>query len=80
MSAKCDDTRRCIIQFRPHDDEHICSKHVETYKISYYETKIYALSWLITKIILRCTVSKTLQNSRGSNLYACPHRYRQPLY
>jgi len=24
-----------------------------------YETRICALSWLITKIILRCTVSKT---------------------
>jgi len=26
---------------------------------SYYETRFCALSWLITKIILRCTVSKT---------------------
>jgi len=25
----------------------------------YYKTRICALSWLITKIILRCTVSKT---------------------
>ena len=36
-----------------------CSKHVETYNESYYETRICALSWLITKIILRCTVSTT---------------------
>ena len=27
----CDDTRGCIIQFRPPDDEHMCSKHVETW-------------------------------------------------
>ena len=26
---KCDDTRGCIIQFLPPDDEHMCSKHVE---------------------------------------------------
>ena len=27
----CDDTRCCIIQFWPPDDEHMCSKHVEAY-------------------------------------------------
>ena len=26
---RCDDTRDCIIQFCPPDDEHMCSKHVE---------------------------------------------------
>ena len=26
---RCDDTRGCIIQFCPPDDEHMCSKHVE---------------------------------------------------
>ena len=26
---KCDDTRDCIVQFWPPDDEHVCSKHVE---------------------------------------------------
>ena len=26
---RCDDTRGCIIQFWPPDDEHMCSKHVE---------------------------------------------------
>ena len=26
---KCDDTRGCIVQFWPPDDEHVCSKHVE---------------------------------------------------
>jgi len=25
----CDDTRCCIVQFCPPDDEHMCSKHVE---------------------------------------------------
>ena len=26
---RCDDTRDCIIQFCPPDDEHMCSKHVQ---------------------------------------------------
>ena len=26
---RCDDTRGCIVQFWPHDDKHMCSKHVE---------------------------------------------------
>ena len=26
---RCDDTRDCIVQFCPPDDEHLCSKHVE---------------------------------------------------
>ena len=26
---RCDDTRGCITQFCPHDDKHMCSKHVE---------------------------------------------------
>jgi hypothetical protein len=28
---RCDDTRDCIIQFSPPDDEHMCSKHVEAW-------------------------------------------------
>ena len=26
---RCDDTRDCIVQFWPSDDEHLCSKHVQ---------------------------------------------------
>ena len=26
---RCDDTRDCVVQFWPPDDEHLCSKHVE---------------------------------------------------
>jgi len=26
---RCDDTRSCVMQFLPPDDEHMCSKHVE---------------------------------------------------
>ena len=28
---------------------------------TYYKTRFFVLSWSITKIILRCTVSKTLK-------------------
>ena len=36
-----------------------CSKHVEAYNKLIIKQEFCALSWLITKIILRCTVSKT---------------------
>ena len=29
ITYRCDDTRGCIVQFCPPDDEHMCSKHVE---------------------------------------------------
>jgi len=46
----CDDTRGCIIQFWPPDDEHMCSKHVEAWKNLIVKQKFCASSWLITKI------------------------------
>ena len=57
---KCDDTRGCVMQFWPLDDEHMCSKHVEAWKKLIVKQKFCASSWLITEMdILRCTVSKT---------------------
>ena len=41
----CDDTRDCIIQFCPPDDEHMCSKHVEAW--NKLIIKLSASSWLI---------------------------------
>ena len=29
QTYRSDDTRGCIVQFCPPDDEHVCSKHVE---------------------------------------------------
>ena len=29
VTYRCDDSRGCIVQFWPPDDEHLCSKHVE---------------------------------------------------
>ena len=35
---RCDDTRGCVMQFLPPDDEHICLKHVEALNKTYCET------------------------------------------
>ena len=58
--TRCDDTRGCVMQFWPPDDEHMCSKHVEAWNKLIVKQKFCVSSWLITKLnILRCTVSKT---------------------
>ena len=44
---RCDDTRGCIIQFWPPDDEHMCSKHVEAW--SKLIIIFSASSWLILR-------------------------------
>ena len=36
--SRCDDTRGCVMQFWPPDDEHMCSKHVEAWNKTYCET------------------------------------------
>ena len=50
LHSLCDDTRGCVIQFWPPDDEHMCSKHVKPWNKPYCKTKFCALSWLNTKI------------------------------
>ena len=42
---RCDDTRDCVIQFCPPDNEHMCSKHVEAW--NKLIIKLSASSWLI---------------------------------
>ena len=55
-----DDTRGCVMQFCPPDDEHMCSKHVEAGNKLIVKQKVCASSWLIAEMnILSCTVSKT---------------------
>ena len=44
---RCDDTRDCIIQFCPPDDEHMCSKHVESW--NKLIIKFSSSSWLILR-------------------------------
>jgi len=65
---RCDDTRGCVMQFWPPDDEHICSKHAEAWNKLIVKQKLCASCWLITEInIPRCTVSKT------SKQEVCPY-------
>ena len=45
------DTRYCIIQFGPHDDEHTVLETCRGINKTYYKTRFCALSWLITKKI-----------------------------
>ena len=44
---RCDDTRCCMVEFWPPDDEHICSKHVEEW--NNLIIKFSATSWLILR-------------------------------
>ena len=44
---RCDDTRGCIVQFWPPDDENMCSKHVES--LNKLFIKFSASSWLILR-------------------------------
>jgi hypothetical protein len=37
---RCDDTRGCVMQLWPPDDEHMCSKHVEAWNKTYRETNL----------------------------------------
>jgi len=45
-----DDTRDCVMQFWPPDDEHMCSKHVEAWNKLIVKQKCCASSSLITEI------------------------------
>ena len=53
---RCDDTRGCVMQFWPHDDEHMCSKHVETRNKLIVKQKFCASSSLITEINTQLSV------------------------
>jgi len=60
---RCDDTRGCVMQFWPSDDEHMCSKHVEAWNKTYCEKKFCASSWLnieIKKLYLNVKCQKFL--------------------
>jgi hypothetical protein len=65
---RCDDTRGCIIQFWPPDDEHMCSKHVEAWNELIVKQKCCASSWLITEVnvhyIKKLPLTKKVRNLR----------------
>jgi hypothetical protein len=50
VTYRCDDTRCCIIQFWPPDEEHIVLETCRGIQKTYYKARIFALSWLITKV------------------------------
>jgi len=69
------DTRGCVIQFWPPDDEHMCSKHAEAWNKLIVRQICCASSWLITEInILRCTDSKTSKSIQSCSFRAWKHR------
>jgi len=45
----CDYTRRCVMQFWPPGDEHMCSKHAEAWNKLIVKQKFCTSSWLITE-------------------------------
>jgi len=51
----CDDTRGCVMQLWPHDDEYMCSKHVEAWNKLIVKQQFCASGWLITEIKC-CTI------------------------
>ena len=64
---RCDDTRGCIIQFCPPDNEHMCSKHVEAR--NKLIIKFSASSWLI--LINKYIEMHGLQYIKNNNFYCC---------
>jgi len=48
ISYRCDDTRGCVMQFWPPDDEHMCWKHVEARNKLIVKQTFCASSWLIS--------------------------------
>jgi len=70
---RCDDTRGCVMQFWPADDEHKCSKHVEAWNKTYCETKFCASSWLNTEIksihTIRTALYLSIRNTKQLTLF-----------
>jgi len=52
---RCDDTRGCVMQFWPPDDEDMGSKNVEAWNKLIVKEKVCASSWLITEIKMYLT-------------------------
>jgi len=48
---RCDDTRGCVMQFWPPDDEHMCSKNVEAWNKTYCETNFVHGQQNVKKIL-----------------------------
>ena len=81
ITYRCDDTRGCVIQFWPPDDEHMCSKHVEAWNKLIVKQKFCASSLLNTEIniliILRIYIKNcpTRCNTKQSIYYSTSSLY-----
>ena len=70
---RCDDTRCCIVQFWPPDDEHICSKHIQAWNKLTVKQKFCASSshtkvqpiFMILVVYVSTTVFITQSNYIG---------------
>jgi hypothetical protein len=64
---RCDDTRCCVMQFWPPDDEHVCSEHVEALNKAYCETNILCIKlvnyWDKLNHMLNIQIFKLILNS-----------------
>ena len=59
-TCRCDDTRGCVIQFWPPDDEHMCSKHVEAWNKLTVKQKFSVLSQPVQE-----TATRRCDDTRG---------------
>ena len=63
---RCDDTRGCVMQFWPPNDEHMCSKHVEAWNKLNVKQKFCVSSWLTTEVnncicLIRCYILRSIK-------------------
>jgi len=67
-----DDTRSCVMQFWPPDDEHVCSKHVEAWNKRIVKQNFCASRWLITEINTTTCFGPVCRPSSG-----CPRLFKE---
>ena len=67
-SYRCDDTRGCVMQFWPPDDEHMCSKHVEAWNKTCWD-KHTGEVWLQTIPPTVFSFTEHFSASRPSSLH-----------
>jgi len=89
---RCDDTRGCVMQFWPPDDEYMCSKYVVAWNELIVKQKLCASSWLNNEININeikikgsfrpTTVHEGPESAGIFALFLYPLRYGtfQPLY
>jgi len=75
---QCDDTRGCVMQFWPPDDEYMCSKHVEAWNKLTVKQKFCAWSWSVTEINNYSCVYNTLP-SKTLRMMKCFVYYEQKV-